>query len=150
MSTKRRTPGGVAGGPYSVHTHGDEEQLSTIAGVAQLVYRLAEAGYEVSGRSPHWQVQCPLHEDNEPSLGIDLHKRNDEPCGYRVLIHCRTCGRIGQELSQRFDVPWAEVLHHSSINAGEGETPRSRWWLVNQQFVIWMVQHFRPGNVKAL
>lgn len=124
MSIKRRTPAVDRGSsqkegsdllavsPGKRQAKPFNGQPSSPQGVAQLVACLKAAGYKVTGRSPHWMVQCPLHDDKEPSLGIDVAKRKDEPCGYRVLINCRQCGTIGKELCERFDLVWGNVLHH--------------------------------------
>ena len=41
----------------------------------------------LNGSTDNWMCQCPFHEDNHPSMGIDLN---------RGIYHCFSCGRKGK------------------------------------------------------
>lgn len=68
----------------------------------ELLDRL-EATQKPGGKG--WKARCPLHDDDHPSLEIDLADDDGKP-----LIICRVCGAIGNEIVSWAGTTWAEVL----------------------------------------
>ena len=56
-------------------------------GPAQCAERLAELGFTVQRTGSGWRGQCPLHDDNEPSLMISEGRAKQQ-----LLLHCFGCG----------------------------------------------------------
>ena len=77
----------------------------------------------LTGSIDNWMCQCPFHEDNHPSMGIDLN---------RGIYHCFSCGRKGKMESLYKDFTGIDLFpQNGKMDAFTGWAThgvrRSRW-----------------------
>lgn len=70
----------------------------------------------VGRRGLSWVALCPLHDDKEPSLHLDvkLRDKNFPKDGYGLYGHCTTCGNVLMKVIELFDLPKGRVLYEGN------------------------------------
>ena len=86
-------------------------------GVLLVVQAMELAGLIVKRKNTRsWKSQCPFHEDNEPTLGLDV--QDKDGVGRWVLyVSCQVCGNVnGDRLFEWLDLPrpWGRYYHQGN------------------------------------
>jgi hypothetical protein len=80
----------------------EDQLLRAVDGVAMFPFERLGRDCVVRGASPKWTVQCPAHDDRDPSLSV-----REAPDG-SVLLHC-FAGCKTFDVLQALGLGWADI-----------------------------------------